>query len=331
MEPWEAPVTRVESGLAFSPLRHAAPEARRAAQSPAARRPHPAGHAGRRTGGRVVLTPARAVARRAAVACGAGGGVAGAAGRARGQTAPTGAIRGRLDIRRLATLPQPRPGVGELGGRHPHGVADVRRGLVYLDVAPRSAFDDREPGRAVMDQRNETFMPRLLAVQTGTTVDFPNSDSTYHNVFSLSRARRFDLGRYAAGKSKAVRFDRPGRGARVLRHPFAHVGVRRRLQPSLLPRDRRRRPLPDRQRAARHLHRRRLVRRRGPRRNAASPSPPAPSPTSTWWCRDPRPRLAAQPHLPRQHAAGDGLDRLGRLLRQRRCSPRRPRPSSSAI
>lgn len=126
------------------------------------------------------------------------------------QAPPAGAIRGRLDIRRLATLPQPRPGVSDLGGRPPHGAPDVRRGLVYLDVAPRSAFDDREPGRAVMDQRNETFLPRLLAVQTGTTVDFPNSDSTYHNVFSLSRARRFDLGRYAAGRTKSVRFDRPG-------------------------------------------------------------------------------------------------------------------------
>ncbi len=122
----------------------------------------------------------------------------------------TGVIRGRLDIRRLASIPQPRPTVGDLGGRGQRGVPDVRRGLVYLDVAPRSAFDDGEPGRAVMDQRNETFVPRLLAVQTGTTVDFPNSDATFHNVFSLSRARRFDLGRYAAGKSKAVRFDRPG-------------------------------------------------------------------------------------------------------------------------
>ena len=126
------------------------------------------------------------------------------------QPPPNGAIRGRLDIRRLAPLPQPRPGVGDLGGRRPPGVADVRRGLVYLEVAPRSAFDEREPGRAVMDQRNETFLPRLLAIQTGTTVDFPNSDFTFHNVFSLSRARRFDLGRYAAGKSKSVRFDRPG-------------------------------------------------------------------------------------------------------------------------
>jgi len=126
------------------------------------------------------------------------------------QTPAAGAIRGRLDIRRLATLPQPRPTVSDLGGRQHVATPDVRRGLVYLEVAPRSAFDDREPGRAVMDQRNETFLPRLLAVQTGTTVDFPNSDSTYHNVFSLSRARRFDLGRYAAGKTKSVRFDRPG-------------------------------------------------------------------------------------------------------------------------
>ena len=44
----------------------------------------------------------------------------------------------------------------------------------------------------------------------GTTVDFPNSDRTYHNVFSLSKARRFDLGRYGRGQSKSVRFDRPG-------------------------------------------------------------------------------------------------------------------------
>jgi hypothetical protein len=41
-------------------------------------------------------------------------------------------------------------------------------------------------------------------------VSFPNSDPTYHNVFSLSRAKTFDLGRYAAGRAKSVRFDRPG-------------------------------------------------------------------------------------------------------------------------
>jgi hypothetical protein len=50
----------------------------------------------------------------------------------------------------------------------------------------------------------------MLAIMTGTTVEFPNSDRIYHNVFSLSKPATFDLGRYAAGRSKAVRFDRPG-------------------------------------------------------------------------------------------------------------------------
>ena len=61
-----------------------------------------------------------------------------------------------------------------------------------------------------MDQRNETFVPHVLAITTGTTVDFPNSDKFYHNVFSLSKASKFDLGRYAAGHSRSIRFDRPG-------------------------------------------------------------------------------------------------------------------------
>ena len=61
-----------------------------------------------------------------------------------------------------------------------------------------------------MDQRDERFVPRVLAITVGSIVDFPNNDRTYHNVFSLSEARSFDLGRYAAGRSKAVRFERPG-------------------------------------------------------------------------------------------------------------------------
>jgi hypothetical protein len=61
-----------------------------------------------------------------------------------------------------------------------------------------------------MDQRNETFVPHLLTVAAGTVVDFPNNDSTYHNVFSISKTKRFDLGRYARGHSKSVRFDTPG-------------------------------------------------------------------------------------------------------------------------
>lgn len=87
---------------------------------------------------------------------------------------------------------------------------DRRRSVVYLEEAPRGAFDELPRRRPRIDQINEQFVPRVLAVTTGTTVDFPNNDRIYHNVFSLSKPRTFDLGRYAAGKSRAVRFDRPG-------------------------------------------------------------------------------------------------------------------------
>ena len=125
---------------------------------------------------------------------------------------PMGTIRGRVDVRRAAPQMERRPNVADLGGPPPQQAdrQDLRRSVVYLESAPAAAFPDVEPLHASMDQRNETFIPHVLAITAGTTVDFPNSDKTYHNVFSISKARSFDLGRYAAGRSKAVRFDRPG-------------------------------------------------------------------------------------------------------------------------
>jgi plastocyanin len=121
-----------------------------------------------------------------------------------------GTIRGRVDVRRAAPQAVRRPNVNDLGMHAAHETADLRRSVVYLESAPALAFPDVEPQRATMDQRNETFVPHVLAITVGTTVDFPNSDNTYHNVFSLRGPRPFDLGRYAAGRSKSVRFDRPG-------------------------------------------------------------------------------------------------------------------------
>ncbi len=123
---------------------------------------------------------------------------------------PLGVLRGRVDIRRVPPPPERRPGVTDLGTPGPRDIPDARRAVVYLETAPRGAFEAREPVRLRMDQRNETFVPHVLAVTTGTIVDFPNNDGTYHNVFSLSLAKRFDLGRYARGRSKSVRFERPG-------------------------------------------------------------------------------------------------------------------------
>jgi plastocyanin len=118
-------------------------------------------------------------------------------------------VRGHVEIARPSP-PERRPTAVEPGGAPEREVQERRRAVVYFETAPRGAFEDRESARVSLDQRNETFVPRLLAITAGTTVDFPNHDRTYHNVFSLSKAKRFDLGRYAAGTSKSVRFDRPG-------------------------------------------------------------------------------------------------------------------------
>jgi plastocyanin len=59
-------------------------------------------------------------------------------------------------------------------------------------------------------QKNKHFEPNLLVVPVGTVVDFPNADPWFHNVFSLYRGKRFDLGLYQAGAQRSVKFDRVG-------------------------------------------------------------------------------------------------------------------------
>ena len=66
------------------------------------------------------------------------------------------------------------------------------------------------PGAYRMVQRNKKFEPNLLVVPLDSVVDFPNLDPWFHNVFSLYRGKRFDLGLYEAGKIKQVRFDHLG-------------------------------------------------------------------------------------------------------------------------
>jgi len=122
------------------------------------------------------------------------------------QGAQTGALRGTVRIDAPLSVPQAAVPGAPL---HVHGPEPYRQAVVYLDPAPPVSEPAAE-ARAVMRQRDAAFVPHLLAITVGTSVEFPNDDETYHNVFSLSKTRRFDLGRYAAGRSKAVRFDRPG-------------------------------------------------------------------------------------------------------------------------
>lgn len=119
-------------------------------------------------------------------------------------------IQGKVEVRLEMRAVQRRPDVGALGMPAERGTPNRAQTVIYFETAPQAAFGEPPPGPVQMDQRRETFEPYVLPVMVGTSVDFPNSDPVYHNVFSLSKAKRFDLGRYAAGQSKAVRFDRPG-------------------------------------------------------------------------------------------------------------------------
>lgn len=64
--------------------------------------------------------------------------------------------------------------------------------------------------RAIMDQRGSQFVPRVLPVQAGTSVVFPNSDQIRHQVYSFSASKRFELPLYAGTSASPIRFDQPG-------------------------------------------------------------------------------------------------------------------------
>jgi plastocyanin len=86
-------------------------------------------------------------------------------------------------------------------------VSEVKHVIVYLKDAPARPV---RPVSVEIRQRDEMFVPRVIAVPVGSEVAFPNDDRIYHNVFSLSRVGTFNLGRYPFGASRRVRFEKPG-------------------------------------------------------------------------------------------------------------------------
>ena len=82
----------------------------------------------------------------------------------------------------------------------------AREAVVYLEGAQKSV-----PAlKAVVDQRDKTFVPHVSVVTRGTTIQFPNNDTVFHNVFAYFQAQKFDLGMYPRGASKSVKFDKTG-------------------------------------------------------------------------------------------------------------------------
>lgn len=89
----------------------------------------------------------------------------------------------------------------------------VTDAVIYVETVPArvdSTLAALASGTPKLAQKDQTFVPRVVAIAAGSAVDFPNMDPIYHNVFSLSPARRFDLGKYRQGSSRRVEFRKPG-------------------------------------------------------------------------------------------------------------------------
>jgi plastocyanin len=104
----------------------------------------------------------------------------------------TGTVRGTISVKK--------------GGK---AKAEHRGVVVYLENVPGTPPSSGN-SRAVIRQREKQFEPPLTVVVKGTTVDFPNEDKIFHNVFSVSRPARFDLGLYKSGTAKSVEMKRAG-------------------------------------------------------------------------------------------------------------------------
>jgi plastocyanin len=105
----------------------------------------------------------------------------------------------------------------ELGKDAPEDPLEFERSRVVLylegpssaSIGPASS-DPSSPAVFTIEQLNRRFSPDLLVLPVGSTVSFPNMDPIFHNIFSLSKAKSFDLGSYDKGKTREVVFPKPG-------------------------------------------------------------------------------------------------------------------------
>jgi plastocyanin len=104
--------------------------------------------------------------------------------------ASAGTVKGRVELI-------------EKGGRRATDLSDVVLYLEGLRARPR-------PARATMTMKGKSFVPRVLVVQVGDSVDFPNEDPIFHNAFSVSGDNRFDLSLYKRPKVGSWTFSKPG-------------------------------------------------------------------------------------------------------------------------
>jgi plastocyanin len=102
----------------------------------------------------------------------------------------------------------------------PRTGSELSNVIVFIQDAPKATA--LPPMRAHIVQENETFIPRVVAITRGSTVDFPNGDPFFHDVFSLSRSATFDLGSYPRGQTKSHQFRQAGL-VKVYCHIHSHM------------------------------------------------------------------------------------------------------------
>ncbi len=124
-------------------------------------------------------------------------------------------VLGKITIEKSITKKSVAPAVYDLRGMvvqdtsSEHlAMSGFERIAVWLE--PKEPPGPIAPTTASMEQRNRRFEPALLIVPIGSTVEFPNTDPIFHNIFSLSRTQSFDLGYYPKGQSRKVRFTHAG-------------------------------------------------------------------------------------------------------------------------
>jgi hypothetical protein len=126
------------------------------------------------------------------------------AGEIRGQILVTKVLtRRRVDLpdyQLRGVLPPPPPPGPPVGG-------ELSRTVVYVDGPPTRPASPITPR---LIQKGTRFIPEILVVPVGSVVSFPNEDPIFHNVFSLSKAKQFDLGYYPSGETRRVEFDKVG-------------------------------------------------------------------------------------------------------------------------
>jgi plastocyanin len=148
-----------------------------------------------------------------ALVCLGGVGIAGQAGTGRieGQVRlvlpPASAVPSGVYPSRRVSRPQPK-------------ATEISNVIVFLKDAPHRG--EPAPMHVTIAQKDEAFVPRVVAITRGSTIDFPNSDPFFHNVFSLSKGANFDLGRYPRGESRSRRFPNAGL-VKVYCHIHSHM------------------------------------------------------------------------------------------------------------